>query len=236
MVRNWLAWSVTMSSLFIILVLAIAVIWAAEKKEDAVKLVLAAVLPLLGSWVGTILAYFYSSESLKNATSSVATLTQHLTGLDRLRATLVRDKMIKRADFKGVETRPLNVIKVSEARQTLEAAGVNRLMVLDANDIPKLVVHRSLLDRFVATKSLAAPPPANLSDLTLKDMMDDPVFRALLGSTFEMVREEATLAEVKSRMERTPNCQDIFVTRTGSKSEPALGWITNVIIEENSRV
>ncbi|HEX7516361.1 MAG TPA: hypothetical protein VF345_03640 [Chthoniobacterales bacterium] len=32
------------------------------------------------------------------------------------------------------------------------------------------------------------------------------------------------------------NCYDIFVTTTGSASEPVTGWITNDIINENAKV
>jgi hypothetical protein len=235
-VRNWLALWVSILSIIVVLILGILTIslgTAEPGRKDAVQLVLTGVLPLIGSWVGTILAYFFSSESLRTATQSVQTL---LTSQERLRSIPVRDKMIRRADMKAVETRPLGQILLVEVKQRLENAGVNRLIVLDANDYPKLVVHMSSLDRYLATMSMAQSPPVDLGGLTLQDMLDNPTMQPLLSSTFETVREEATLAEAKAQMDQTPHCQDIFVTRTGSRSEPVLGWITNIILEENSRV
>jgi hypothetical protein len=234
--RNWLALWVSISSIVVILIFGVVVIaWSDGKRDEAIRLVWTGVLPLVGSWVGTILAYFFSNESLRTATQTVTTLTQHLTAQERLRATKVRDKMIRRTDFKSVDNRPLDQIPVTDARQKLETAKVNRLIVLDANDLPKLVVHRSFIDRYLAGKALVQPP-ANLANLTLKNLVDDPAFQPLLTSTFETVREEATLEEAKAKMDQTPNCQDIFVTRTGSRSEAVLGWITNVIIEENAKL
>ena len=233
--RNWLALWVSISSIIVILFFGVAVIGWAKEKEEAIRLVWTGVLPLVGSWVGTILAYFFSSESLRTATQSVTTLTQHLTAQDRLRSIPVRDKMIRRADFKATENRPFDQIQIVKAREQLEAGKVNRLIVLDGNDLPKLVVHRSTIDRYLAAKALAQQA-ANLTNLTLKEMVEDPSFQALLGSTYETVREDATLAEAKAKMDQTPNCQDIFVTRNGSRSEAILGWITNIVIEENSKL
>jgi hypothetical protein len=49
----------------------------------------------------------------------------------------MRNKMIKRADLKTVETRPPDQVPIAEAVQTLDGAKGNRLVVLDANDLPK---------------------------------------------------------------------------------------------------
>jgi hypothetical protein len=73
-VRNSLALSVSILSIVGVLVLSIVVIRVATtevERKDAAQLVLTAVLPLIGSWVGTVLAYFFSSESLRTATQSV---------------------------------------------------------------------------------------------------------------------------------------------------------------------
>jgi hypothetical protein len=37
-------------------------------------------------------------------------------------------------------------------------------------------------------------------------------------------------------MERTKNCQDVFVTAGGKKEEPVLGWVTNEIIQKNTKL
>ena len=37
-------------------------------------------------------------------------------------------------------------------------------------------------------------------------------------------------------MERISGCQDVFVTKGGTESEPVIGWVTNVVIAENAKV
>jgi hypothetical protein len=70
----------------------------------------------------------------------------------------------------------------------------------------------------------------------LQDVLADPEFGARLQTSFGTVAEDATLADAKRAMESVPWCQDTFVTHGGSREEPVIGWITNVIIEANSRV
>jgi hypothetical protein len=42
--------------------------------------------------------------------------------------------------------------------------------------------------------------------------------------------------DAKTRMDQAPDCQDEFVTKGGTKDDDVVGWITNVIIADNSRV
>lgn len=67
-------------------------------------------------------------------------------------------------------------------------------------------------------------------------LLSDPEFKSKLETSFAVVPQTATLADAKRAMESTPWCQDTFVTRTGTRTEPIIGWITNVIIEASSQV
>ncbi len=93
----------------------------------------------------------------------------------------------------------------------------------------------SCLRRFSSTFVLTLTFVLAVGNMSAQDMRNDAVLGPLLASTFETVDENATMAEAKAAMGATPKCQDIFVTKTGSRSEAILGWITNAIIEENSK-
>lgn len=82
-------------------------------------------------------------------------------------------------------------------------------------------------------QSLVQLPAPNIRSLTLKDVQDDLAFQPRLSSTFETVQENATLTDAKAKMDSL-RAVNVFVTRNGSQSEAVLGWINNVIIEENA--
>src|SRR5713226_1358319 len=94
--RFWLAIGVTIVSIIAVAVLAMQVIDHAKDKDIAgnAQNVLNSVLPLLGTWVGTILAYYFSKENFEAATKSVTELAKQITPQEKLKAALAKDKMI----------------------------------------------------------------------------------------------------------------------------------------------
>src|SRR5436309_10720062 len=93
-IRRWLAAGIVGASILGIVVLSIVAISTAGKdRAETSRLVFSAVLPLLGTWVGTVLAFYFARENLEAATES----TLALAGLET--ATPVTRVMIREADF-----------------------------------------------------------------------------------------------------------------------------------------
>src|SRR5229473_6730667 len=62
---------------------------------DTAKYVFAAILPLLGTWVGTVLAHYFQKENLAAATQSITSLASKVGGMDKLQSTPVKTVMIR---------------------------------------------------------------------------------------------------------------------------------------------
>ena len=56
----------------------------AGQESDTAKLLLSSILPLLGTWVGTVLAYYFAKENFESA----ARATGRLAGIEKLRSIL----------------------------------------------------------------------------------------------------------------------------------------------------
>jgi hypothetical protein len=238
--RFWDRWFRERLATIVLLVsvLAVAILAgiAIHGDRSQAKEILTMILPMIGTWVGTVLAFYFGKEQLEAATRSVTSIARELTPDEKLRSIRVADKMIPRSAAYVVNEDPSR-LKLVEAVTNLdrEKKG-NRLPVLKADDEPLFVVHRSTMDRFIAKAAAAGKVAAELQLLTLHDLMTDPEFKAKLETSFAVVPQTATLADAKRAMESTPWCQDIFVTQGGARNEPIVGWITNVIIEANSQV
>src|SRR5271155_1830489 len=77
--RFWLAIGVTVISVVAVSSLAGLIIHNSKDQQDAARSaqnVLGSVLPLLGTWVGTILAYYFSKENFEAATKSVTEMAK----------------------------------------------------------------------------------------------------------------------------------------------------------------
>lgn len=173
--RFWMVVGMTVLSVLGVTTLAIVIIAtsASGEKSATAQLVLTAVLPLLGSWVGTILAFYFSRENLEAATNSVTQLA-NLTPMQKLQSLPVTSKWIT-TDKMFRKSTPLDGIKLVPTLSELNASGKgNRLPVLSDKNYPALVVHRSWIDRFLTKKATQDLPPDQFKLLTLQDLVDDP--------------------------------------------------------------
>jgi hypothetical protein len=193
-------------------------------------------VPVLSTWVGTVLAYYFSRENFAAATQSVTELAR-LTTQERLRSIPVIEKMIPRAvmHFEVMSAaNPADQIKLVDMidRQEKAKKGL-RIPVLNESFFPLYVIHRSTIDRYLTNRARKDDKP---EDIVLKELLDDPDLKKILDESFGVVRRDATLADVKNELDKSVNTQDVFVTEKGAKKEAILGFITNTMVEEYSTV
>lgn len=236
-IQDFLAVGVVTLSVVAVSVLSAVAIQQSNDEERArtTQTVLVAVLPLLGSWVGTVLAYYFSRENLEAATRSVSELSRQLTEREKLEAILVKDKMIKKSEI-FFKTLPNSELYLTQLLNELENFGKGlRIPILTTKSHPSLMLHRSAIDKYLVAKARSAPPVANLDSLTVENLLeDDSELKLLAETSFGVIREGATLAEAKDIMDNTPFCQDVFITTSGAKADAVIGWITDKIIRDNA--
>ena len=56
------------------------------------------------------------------------------------------------------------------------------------------------------------------------------------ATAFGAVNKTAKLITVKNQIDGSPDCSYVFVTEDGTKNSQAIGWITNVIVAEKSKL
>jgi hypothetical protein len=230
--RDLLALIVVAASLVLVAVLAVVAIHNGQEGKE----VLTMLLPVIGTWVGTVLAFYFGREQLEAANRTVDRLARQLTSEEKLGSIKVTEKMIPRADA-YVATQDPAQLKLLDALSDLEKQKKgNRIPVLTADGKPRLVVHRSTIDRFIAHRAAEGATVEQLKALTMADLLQDTEFGKDLKNTFAVIPKTGTLADAKRAMESLQWCQDVFVTDSGTSAETILGWVTNGIVEANSRV
>ena len=214
---------ISLAAVILVLLVTLAVFTTEEgKRTDTAKDVLNAVLPLIASWVGTVLAYYYSRENLTAATRSATELAQQLSGAEKLQVLRVRDTMIpaERIDTMKVD----DTTALVDLLDFLRKRGRQRLPVFSDKNAIRFIVHLSTVNAFISQVALEGRPIAGLA---FGDLVADPARAELLRTSFGTVAETATLAEAKAALEQGRAREDVFVTRSGGRDEPVLGWITD---------
>jgi hypothetical protein len=223
--RKWLALSIVGASIMgIVVISAVAIGLAGSNRADTSRLVFSSVLPLLGTWVGTVLAFYFARENLQAATES----TLRLAGLET--ATPVNQVMIRESDFvaydlgagESADAVPLTAVR--QRMQTLVPPS-RRLPIRNASGAVLYVIHDSTLTAYAESQGQTT---ATL-DKTIGDMLTSSNFKELIEA-IGFVSEKARVDEARAVMVSIKNCNDVFVTPNGGRDERALGWLTNTLL------
>jgi hypothetical protein len=208
-----------------------------EQMLQGVKDILAILLPVIAAWVGTVLAFYFGRENFATASDKAAMLFSRATPEQKLQSIGVRTVMIpiEKADKFPLTKEDKDVlIKTDILNGHFVACKNNRVPFVDGKGCVKYLLHRSMFDRFVA-ESAMADPPKDLAKLTLADMVSVDPYRGFANS-FVPIGPDANLRDAKAAIDSYAECSDVVVTEDGSKSGKALGFITNVIVSEKSKL
>lgn len=190
-------------------------------RPEMARLVFASVLPLFGTWVGTVLAFYFARDNLQAATDS----TIRLAGLTET-STPVSEVMIPRAQMRthGLQTgEEPGAVKVADLQNEMASANVRRIPVLTEPGAVAYVIHDSTIAMFADS---VGKKPSDLRDETMADLFTVPDLRAQVEAV-AYVGANADLGAARAAMRSVKGCNDVFVTKTGQPQESVVGWLTN---------
>jgi hypothetical protein len=124
--------------------------------------------------------------------------------------------------------------KVQDILQKLKDADKGeRLPFLNDNKHPAYMLHKSAVDGAL----LQLDPGTSIADVTIAQLFKKvPDLKDTAEKSFGTVGKDVSLEAVRSVMGSIKDCQDVYVTEKGTKDSPVVGWITNVILEQNSKL
>jgi hypothetical protein len=188
-----------------------------------------ALLPVLAGWVGTVLAFYFSSASQEH-TNDILDKAMARGSARPGDGTLVSEKMIAQSkilglrDFTKDKLTP-SQISVKALQDDFKIEGgvrtITRLMFVDGG-VFKYLLHVGALNAFIVN------PPEGSAAATFADLLKDPNVLTEISKLVVFVSVAATLADAKAALDKVSGAQDIIVTATGNPAEPVLGWMTNV--------
>ncbi|MBB5754988.1 hypothetical protein [Prosthecomicrobium pneumaticum] len=190
----------------------------------------AAIFPLLGAWIGAVIAFYFARDNFESAAQNTKALLQEALP-DRLTSIAAAEAMIPADKLLTVSTpeddgRPL----YGDILKTFEAKGLSRVIVLKGRK-GLGVIHDSTVNRFVLGKTATG---AQAADIKLSDLLGDPAIAPILDDTAIYVAPNTTLAAVRKAMEARStalgSCRDAFVTTTGAPSDDIVGYLSDLDI------
>lgn len=228
--RDWLALSITVFSVLSVLLLSSVAI--VSSTGEAIN-ILSAVLPLLGSWVGTVLAYYFSKENFESASRSMSDMVDKVTQKE-LKSIPVAEKMIT-VDKIFHKTKSDFQQKLFDLLDTFDKSSEiwSRLPILSDDKKIESLIHRRTVEKFLGKKYRSPDETKKMEEWTIEDILGDIEFST--QDKYGFIPRKSTLADANEVMSRI-QCKDVFVTENGKSDEPIVGWITNAILIENAKL
>jgi len=203
--------------------------------EKIGDLITKSIIPLIGTWMGAIIAYYFAKENFDTAAKQYDKVIDKLTPEKKLKSIKVSQAMIP---FSRIVWSDLSIFRdkkiISEIIDNPSYKGFNRFLFFE-NKICKHIIHRSTLDRFI-TQQLINSDSNSIQELQLSKLLDskEGYISDYLQNGVKFLSIECNLFDAKSLIDNNKYCSDVIITQNGKPNEEVLGWITEVEISKNS--
>jgi predicted outer membrane lipoprotein len=203
---------------------AFAIIYAssATERSDMTRLVFTSVLPLFGTWVGTVLAFYFAGQNLQTATDSTLRLAGRLDPGTPVDEVMIPKAQIQSYDLKAGDD--VNQLQLGTIYNLMTTSKRNRIPILDGSAVVRYVIHQSTINSLASSSNL--DPASTAFTKTMADLLADADLKAAV-TAIGFVGPDAVIAEARAAMRSINHCNDVFVTRGGRNTDPVIGWLTN---------
>ena len=194
-----------------------------NEKKDAASQVFNGILPIYGTWVGTLLAFYFAKENLDSATQIIS--QSNTSASNNLESILVSETISNK--FVSVKSPEEESMSLEDLKKLLVSKGRRRLPILNEKGALRQLVYYQEIDEYLLSLNDGG------KKATLKDFIEANQGKS---KAIVYVQKDISLAKANEERKRIVDCQDIIVTDTGKQDGKVIGYLTNVDIDKYSRL
>lgn len=198
-------------------------------EEDAYEKVFNTLIPLIASWIGTVLAFYYGRENMEAAADRFLPLGKEaLIDVPVKNIMIDLDTMVFEDDIPNSN----NKLILEELRDKYNANRKNRIPFLTKDKLaPQYIIQTDVIQRFLDENS----NNTNLKSLNVDDLISSEGYKNRFGleepNGFVVVGPKTRVETAIEELNKIDDGKDIFVTEGGKKNGRVLGWITDSLLE-----
>lgn len=228
-------------------IIALAVIAAREgtlraKFDTVLMTIFTAVLPVFATWVGTVIAFYFSNESFRSAAQAAREAAQPPPEAPTVDSVMIPYDRIGRMEVGSLDD--AKKLKVADVASRLNQQTTRVLVFQTGSRRPLLIIRRSLMPPEWLSEDLRPPALATtavggdarsrqrnakkLEEATVADYLqlpnDQTGTNEADATRFAFVALATKLDDARQAMVAA-NARDVFVTARGTREEPVIGWV-----------
>ena len=209
---------------FAILATAVPPVTEVRTKIDTLLTgVFSTVLPVLATWVGTVLAFYFGSENFRQAAQSTRdVLSDQQTVKKKITDIMVPFERI--AQLSADDEEKAGALKMEDVIHAMSEAAT-RIIVFDKKAQTPIYVIRSgppMPKDWITAEYKVGKLSENK---TIKDYLEADAKNKTDATNFRFIDENATREAALALMARE-GVDDVFITKDGQKTGRVLGWAT----------
>lgn len=198
-----------------------------ELFSETTRWILGSVLPVVGAWVGGVMAYYFGKENMRVGIENAKELARELSPNQKLEARKAGEfglelggttALLRLNPAQKLDTVPLEDLKKAYSTPTKT---YERLPILDDKNQPMACLHLSTLNQYLATLGAQT----DIKNKTLSDLAGALKWKPELS--FATAKPDHNLSYVQTLIKDHKECSDVFVTENGTPKSSAIRWITN---------
>jgi hypothetical protein len=210
-----------------------------DRGNNGTSFVTQSLLPLWGTWVGTILAFYFGKSNFEAVSRSYQEVIKKLTPEEKIASMKVKDVMIPfdkivALTYEKDKDRKLeDILNIEAFKQR------SRYAVFHEDGTLAYIIHRSEFTCYISDSVFKGRQIDEVKATSLEKFIHDGLNAAEAPTwvtAVAFVSATANLLEAKQAMDAVKKCHDVFITLNGEKTEPVLGLITNSMILELAKV
>lgn len=212
----------------------------ADDRKETLQFVFTSIVPITGTWMGTVLAYYFSQANFESAAKNTRLNYESASNLNKIDGLAIKDVWIDFAAMDKFVRDDQATIEKIESFITDKKRG--RVPVFKSQAQIDYVIHKSTLYEYLQTARVtqngAERPAARTDSLALFEaakMADGRTYGEFLRNAWIAAASGDTVAKIKAEMDRREDIQDAMVTDTGKRDGAVLGWITDAAIAAKLR-
>lgn len=201
------------------IVIAVAIKDTSDDWKETILSIFTSVLPVFSTWVGTVLAFYFTNETVRRTQQTQAQAPNGGSDPITRAGTMTPYQSIPRIELDPAAAAELGAVAAAEAiplseiQNQLGSSGPSRVIIFDHNKVPVFVVFRTAMPEIVASSD------------TLKTYLDTALNREA-SLKFAPIAATATIAEARNML-AAQGLTDLFVTANGRVAEPTMGWVSD---------
>jgi hypothetical protein len=221
-----------------ILVVAVATligisVGQAEPPEPAVYLgILSTVVPVFATWVGSVIAFYFSNESFRQAAQASGALKaddgdrESITSPTRMIPLAKITGIVLKGPRKHPAESGADLTKAPEGGDVYpdkaEDVPMKDIVWMFSDTVSRVIIFDPQMRAVMVIRKKLVPP--ELTDGATVQAYLEAAQNKADAVNFKTVPETATVGESRAVM-RLFNTADLFVTKTGAETDPVKGWV-----------